>query len=411
MVPPDALQSRRHFLQSVAVAAASPVFAVRQASPPKPDLVIAGGRVIDPSQGIDRVADIAVAGGRIAAVGAGLAAGAAEVLDARGKLVSPGLVDIHAHLDAAMLPSHCLSTGVTAIVDAGSCGADNVPGLVAIATSAPNRMRILINLARRGLSDRAELMDLVNVDVAATRRAIEAHRQTIVGIKVRLSRNVVGERALEAIARAHEITVPLALPLMVHVGQTAMALPAILERLRPGDIVTHIYAPPPNGMLDAEGRVLPEVREARRRGVLFDIGNGRNGHITWDVAERAIQQDFLPDTISSDLTAPGRTDRVFDFPTVLSKFLLLGLSVEQVLARATVNAARALKPFAGLGTLRVGAPADVAIFELRQGQFEFVDNANTKRIGTQKLFPFGVVMDGRRVETGQSAGADPARGR
>jgi dihydroorotase len=368
------------------------------AAQPHYDVVIAGGRVIDPSQPMDGVADVAIANGRIAAVAPGLAAaGAAQVVDARGRIVTPGLVDIHAHLDAAMPPAHCLTTGVTSIADAGSCGADNIADLVAIARAAPNRMRILINLARRGLADRAELMGLVNVDVPATRRAIDAHRDTIIGIKARLSRNVVGDRALEAVARAHEITVPLGLPLMVHVGQTAMPLPAILERLRPGDIVTHVYAPPPNGMLDADGRVLPEVREARRRGVLFDVGNGRSGHITWEVAERAIQQDFLPDSISSDLTAPGRTDRVFDFPTVLSKFLVLGLTVEQVIARATTNAARALPPFRDAGTLRAGAPADVAVFELRRGEFEFVDNVNTKRIGTQKLFPSAVFIGGRRV--------------
>ena len=170
---------------------------------------------------------------------------------------------------------------------------------------------------------------------------------------------------------------------------------AIVARLRPGDIVTHVYAPPPNGILDDDGRVFPEVIEARKRGIVFDIGNGRNGHITWDVAERAIQQGFLPDTISSDLTAPGRTDRVFDFPTVLSKFLLLGMSLDQVIAAATVNAARAIAPFRGLGTLRVGAPADVALFELRTGEFEFVDNVNAKRIGRQKLVPSGVIVGGR----------------
>ncbi len=140
--------------------------------------------------------------------------------------------------------------------------------------------------------------------------------------------------------------------------------------------------------------MLPEVRAARQRGILFDVGNGRTAHITWDVADRALQQDFLPDTISSDLTAPGRTDRVFDFPTVLSKFLLLGLSLDQVVARATVNAARAMPPFRDLGTLAVGAPADVAVFELRAGTFEFVDNERAPRSGRQMLVPHAVMLAG-----------------
>jgi dihydroorotase len=258
-------------------------------------------------------------------------------------------------------------------------------------------VRILLNLGRGGLGGRGELLDFANADAGSARKAIEAHGEVIIGIKARLSRGVVGERDLAAIDRAHEVTVPLGLPLMVHVGQSVSPMAAIVGRLRPGDIVTHVYAPPPNGILDDQGRIFPEVLEARRRGILFDIGNGRNGHITWDVAERAIGQGFLPDSISSDLTAPGRTDRVFDFPTVISKFLLLGMNLDQVIGAATGQAARAIAPFRGLGTLHVGAAADVAIFDLRNGEFEFVDNVNAKRIGRQKLVPAGVVVGGTPV--------------
>ena len=385
--------TRREFLHATglaAVAVASP-----QRPPARYDIVIQGGRVVDPSQRIDRIADVAIANGRIARLDANIAAAQAQtIIDARGKLVTAGLVDIHAHIDEQMPPAHCLSTGVTSLVDAGSRGADNVDAHVSLATSAPNRVRILLNLGRTGLGGRGELLDFANADAAAARRTIEKHRGVIIGIKARLSRSVAGDRDLDAIDRAHEVTVPLGLQLMVHVGQTVSPMSAIVARLRPGDIVTHVYAPPPNGILDEKGRVFPEVLEARRRGIVFDIGNGRNGHITWEVAERAIQEGFLPDTLSSDLTAPGRTDRVFDFPTVISKFLLLGMPLDQVIAAATANAARAIAPFREVGTLRVGAPADVALFELRAGEFEFVDNANAKRIGKQKLVPAGAVAGG-----------------
>jgi dihydroorotase len=388
--------TRRTFLHSAAVATITS--AVPRLGAAAYDVLIKGGRVVDPSQKIDRVLDVAISGGRVAALERNLnASEAAELIDARGKVVTAGLVDIHAHVDAVMPPAHCLSTGVTSLVDAGSRGADNIGDLVAIAKSAPNRVRVLLNLGRTGLGGRGELLDFANADSAAARKAIDADRDVVIGIKARLSRSVAGEHDLDAIDRAHAVTVPLKLPLMVHVGQTFSPMSAIVQRLRPGDIVTHVYAPPPNGILDANGRVFPAVLEARRRGVVFDIGNGRNGHITWEVAERAIAQGFLPDTISSDLTAPGRTDRVFDFPTVLSKFLLLGMRLEQVIAAATVNAARAIAPFQGLGTLRVGAPADVAVFDLRNGEFEFVDNVNAKRTGREKLFPFAVVMSGKRV--------------
>ena len=281
---------------------------------------------------------------------------------------------------------------------AGLSGADNVAELVAVARDAPNRVRILLNLARTGLGGaEGELMDFAHADVEAGRRALATHPDFVIGVKARLSRNVAGDRDLDAVRRAHEITGPHNLPLMVHIGQTSSPLPAILALLRPGDIVTHIYSPPPNGMLDANGRVLAEVRDARRRGIVFDVGNGRNGHITWEVVERALQQDFLPDTISSDLTKPGRTDRAFDLPTVLSKFLLLGLSLEQVIARATVNAAAAISVFKGLGTLRVGAPADVCVFDVEDGDFEFVDNERSVRKGRQRIVTRAVVAGGKRA--------------
>jgi dihydroorotase len=385
--------TRREFLQATGLAAA--VVALPGAQTPTYDIVIKGGRVIDPAERIDRIADIAIAHGKIARLAATLpAAQAKTVIDASGKIVTPGLVDIHAHIDELMPPSHCLSTGVTALLDAGSRGADNVAELTGIAKAAPNRVRILLNLGRTGLGGRGELLDFANADVAAARRVIESHGDLIVGIKARLSRSVVGTRDLEAIDRAHEVTVPLGLQLMVHVGQTASPMSAIVGRLRPGDVVTHVYSPPPNGILDESGRVFPAMLEARKRGIVFDIGNGRNGHITWDVAERALQQGFLPDTISSDLTAGGRTDRVFDFPTVISKFLLLGMPLDQVVAAATVNAARAITPFRDLGTLRVGAAADVALFELRAGEFEFVDNVKATRSGKQKLVPAGAIAGG-----------------
>jgi dihydroorotase len=174
-------------------------------------------------------------------------------------------------------------------------------------------------------------------------------------------------------------------------------MPKILALLKRGDIVTHMYAPEPNSILDGNGKVLPEVRAARKRGIWFDVGNGRIGHLWWDVAERAIKQGFLPDTISTDWTVDGRTNQVFDFPNCLSKFLMFGMSLPQVIARGTSNAAKVFQPFRDRGTLKVGAPADVAILELREGSFEFVDNYRNTRVGKQRLFPSATVLDGKRV--------------
>jgi dihydroorotase len=174
-------------------------------------------------------------------------------------------------------------------------------------------------------------------------------------------------------------------------------MPAILALLRPGDIVTHMYTVLPNGIFDGQGRVLPEVLAARRRGVLFDIGHGRLGRISWETATRGLAQRFPPDTITTDMSGPGLTDQVFDLPTVLSKFLLLGMPLDQVVACATSKAALAIGGLRSYGSLRTGAAADVAVFELKEGDFEFVDNLKEKRIGHQKLVPHAVVFGGKRV--------------
>ena len=341
------------------------------------------------------MADVAVRGGRIAAVQQNLDAGqAADVLDARGKLVTPGLIDLHVHVGAPELaPAALLRDGVTSMVDGGSAGADNIDGLVRIAEQAPNRVRIFLNVARTGVTAGGELLDIAAADVDAARRAIARHRAWIVGVKVRLSQTVAGDHDLEALRRARQAAGPL--PVMLHVGQTFSPLPKILELLNPGDIVTHPYSPPPHGILDETGHVMPEIRAARRRGVRFDVGNGRTAHITWETVEAATRDGFWPDTISSDITGPGRTFRVFDLPTVVSKFLLLGMPLDEAIACVTSHAAGCVPAFANLGTLRPGAPADVAVLELRDGDFALVDNIDGTRIGRHKLFTSAVVMRGK----------------
>ena len=201
---------------------------------------------------------------------------------------------------------------------------------------------------------------------------------------------------MEVLRRARQVADPLRIPIMIHIGDTAAPLPQILTLMRRGDIVTHVYATP-HGIMDDRGQVLPAIREARKRGVLFDFGNGLNKHWTWEVAQSALKQDFAPDTISTDLNLPGRTDQVFDFPNVLSKFLLMGMPLDQVIARGTANSAHAFKELRPYGTLHPGAPADITLLELREGNFEFTDNEKGKRSGREKLVPFAVIMGGKRI--------------
>jgi dihydroorotase len=362
------------------------------------DLLIKGGRVIDPSRGFDQVADVAIAAGKISAVGRNINQGAAAMIDATGKLVVPGLIDVHTHAGREKEdPSLCLADGVTSLVDAGSAGSDGIDAVVAVAKAAPNRMRVLINISKKGVIPEGDLMDLANVDVAATRAAIERHRDVIVGIKARLSRNVAGKNDVEALRLAQSIARPLGIPVMIHMGQTVSPLPDILAGLKPGDIVTHMYAPPPNGIFDNAGKLLPAVAAARSRGILFDFGNGRVDHFTWDVVEHAIKARVFPDTVSTDWGQAARTEQVFNFAHVLSKFLMVGMPLDRVIACGTSNAANAFPAFKGLGMIRVGSAADVAIMELRQGSFEFEDNYKGKRTGMQKLVTTATVLGGKRV--------------
>jgi dihydroorotase len=215
-------------------------------------------------------------------------------------------------------------------------------------------------------------------------------------MKARLSRSIAANHDLEVLRRAVEAATPSGIPIMIHIGDTASPLPEILKLLRPGDIVTHVYAPPPHGIQDDAGRILPEVRAARRRGIRFDFGNGRNEHWTWAVAESALAQGFPPDTISTDLDGVGRTEQVFDLPTVMSKFLTLGVPLNRVIASVTSSAARSFSEFHEYGSLRQGAVADIAILELMRGTFDFVDNYKGTHMGTQKLVTRAVVVAGKR---------------
>jgi dihydroorotase len=366
------------------------------------DLVIRGGRVVDPLQRMDKMADVGIRAGRIAAIKNAIPASAGtSAIDAKGLLVVPGLIDVHLHArDAALPPADIMKTGVTSMIDGGSRGADNVDQLIDVAKNAPNRMRILLNIARLGNNPngRGEFLDGMEMgDAVKARAAVEKHRTWIVGLKARLSRGVAAERDLEVLRKAVEVAGPLKIPIMIHIGNTASTMPQILALLKKGDIVTHLYAPPPHGIMDDNGRILPEVLAARKRGVLFDFGNGLNEHWTWDVAVSGLIQKFPPDTISTDLTIAGRTDQVFDLPTTVSKFMVMGMPLMDALACVTSNAARAIKEFNGLGTLRTGSAADFTLLELAQGNFDFTDNYKGKRSGMQKLVTRGVVMGGKQV--------------
>jgi dihydroorotase len=392
--------NRRKFLSAVAAGAATFVRDPRAfaAQAPKYDLLIKGGRVIDPSVQLDAVRDVAIAGGRIAAVVPGISTAAAETIDARGKLVVPGLIDIHTHAGGSPEgPGLMLRDGVTGWIDAGSQGADGIADIVSIARSSPQPGRVLINIGRAGILPDGDTMDLARADVGAAREAIARHRDFVVGVKARLSRTVAGTNDVEVLRRAQEVATAFGLPLMIHMGQSASPLGKLMDLLKRGDIVTHLFAPPPNAIVDDGGRILPEVLAARRRGVWFDVGNGRNGHMRWDTVGAIMKAGFRPDTFSTDWNPNSKTTGVIDLPNCMSKLLGYGMTVGEAIACVTINPSRVFPVFNGRGTLTVGAPADVALLELRRGNFEFLDNYQGTITGTQRFFPAGTVLAGRKI--------------
>ena len=392
---------RRDFIHTAAAAAAFAGISNQfEAKAKAYDLVVRGGRVIDPSRKLDAIRDVAVSRGRIAAVAEDISGDAADMIDARGKLVVPGLIDIHTHAGRAKEGAAlCLADGVTGFIDAGSQGADHIADVITFAKAAPQPCRVLLNIGRAGILPEGDTMDLSRADVPAARDAIMRNRDIIAGVKARLSRDVAGANDFEVLKRAQEVASSFHLPVMIHMGQTISPLSKLFPLLKRGDIVTHMFAPPPNSIIDDEGRIRSEVLEARHRGVWFDVGNGRTGHLRWDTAQRILNAGFLPDTVSTDWTPEGRTAQVIDFPNVMSKLLLLGMPLDQVIACATVNASHVFPLFHDRGTLKVGAPADIAVLDFREGTFDFDDNFGGRKSGRQRLFPFATVLAGKRVAT------------
>jgi dihydroorotase len=361
------------------------------------DLVLTGGEVFGTGP-----ADLAVRDGRIAAIGPDLARDAHTVTDVTGLLITPGLVDLHTHvgpgywgLDPDPIAWY---SGVTTWVDAGSAGAYTLDGLRRVAATADVRVPVLLNISAVGLAGRTgESRDLANCDVALAIDTVQAHRELIRGLKVRIDHDTVGENGVEPLRRGLAVGAACDIPVMVHIGTTPPALDEVLDLLRPGDIVTHCAS----GIAAPLG---PAVHAARDRGVLLDIGHG-SGAFAFDVLERQLADGLGPDTISTDLHARSVYGPVFDLPTTMTKLLAAGLPLTEVITRATAAPARALGLNAG--TLDPGAPADLAVFRVEEGAFEVVDAHRAVRHAPLRLINQATYVAGRRLTPRLPAPAPP----
>jgi dihydroorotase len=372
---------------------------VRPGEPPW-DLLIQGATVVDPASGLEAPRDVAVHRGRIARVAPSIPpADARQLLEAPGRILTPGLVDAHTHIYPGVAafgiePDQVgVARGVTTLVDGGSAGATTLPGFRAyVARPARTRVLALLNLSRPGMTVPNETADLAWLDPAVAAETVERNRDLVVGIKVRMLAGIPEGQDLEVMRRAREAGDRASVPVMVHIGGQTSPLPRILELLRPGDVVTHALRRQ-GSILDGNGRVLPEVREAVARGVHLDVGHGR-GNLDFDVAEEALQQGMAPTIISSDVHLGNAAGPVFDLPTTLSKFLGMGMSLSEVIRSATQVPAAVFGLEAGLGTMAEGAPADLALFDLVEGDHAFEDSGGKRRVWTRRLVPWVTLRDG-----------------
>ena len=339
------------------------------------DLLLTGGTVINPAINVNRKLDVGVAHGRVAAVESGLpVANAKKILDVSGCYVTPGLIDFHVHSYWGVNPYGCnldplcLATGVTTTMDAGSTGPVNFLGFRKLVNeTSTTRMLGFVALAQHGvLNEPGELEDLRFADPNAAAATVGESPNVGVGIKVRLHKKGVGENGREALRLAIRAGDASRSPVMVHVGNTGISMSEIAATLRPGDIITHCYTPQKPSIVDQSGKLLAEVRKAKERGVIFDVGHA-SGHFDFDLVRRAMGDGLLPDIISSDLH--GRMKQpgfgiVGDLPTTLTKFLPLGLKIEEIIARCTINPARVIGWHDRIGSLEVGREADIAVLKI-----------------------------------------------
>ncbi|NTF85424.1 amidohydrolase/deacetylase family metallohydrolase [Rhizobium rhizogenes] len=372
------------------------------------DLVLKNGRVIDPSQGIDRITDVAFSGGKVAALGDNLSG--LEEKNVSGLIVTPGLIDLHTHVywggtSLGVDPdAFARKSAVSTCVDTGSAGPGNFPGFRKhVIEQSTARILVYLHISFAGIYGFAKnimLGESHDIRLLAAREAVEvinANRDVIIGVKVRIGRHASGPAGIYPLDVALQVADETGLPLMAHIDEPPPSYEAVVSRLRGGDVLTHCFRPFPNAPIDGKGKIKPEVIAARGRGVLFDIGHGM-GSFSWKTARAMLAEGFLPDTISSDVHALCIEGPAYDQVTTLSKFLALGMPINDVIAASTVNAAKALQR-PELGTFKIGSPGDASVLELRSGQFSLEDTRGDIVIASERLFAAGLVIAGKNIGT------------
>jgi dihydroorotase len=370
------------------------------------DLILTGGRVVDPSQSLDAVTDLAFAQGKVSGLGPNLERGTGTTIkDASGFIVTPGLIDLHTPVywggtSLGVDPDlYAQKSGVTTSVDTGSAGPGNFPGFARhVIERARSRIFAYVHVSHAGIygfsSDVhvGESEDMRLMDPRGAVRVAADYAQHVIGIKVRVGRHASGDQGIAPLDVALQAAGEAGIPLMAHIDEPPPNYEDVLARLRPGDVLTHAFRPFPNAPVTVQGTIKPAVLAARKRGVLFDIGHGM-GSFAFKTARAMLAHGFLPDTISSDVHALCINGPAHDLVTTMSKFLCLGMGLHDVIRAATETPARAIKRH-DLGTLRIGSLGDATLIRIDEGRFDYVDVTGEHLEGNKRIGAHGMVMRG-----------------
>ena len=370
------------------------------------DLMLRNALVVDPSQGIDGVQDVALKDGKVAAIGPSLSGDAKDVTDLTGLIVTPGLIDLHTHVywggtslgvDA---DAFARASAVTTAVDTGSAGPGNYPGFKKhVIEKSTARILVYLHVSFAGIFAFSNTIMVGESHDARLMAPLDAVRvaksdpDNIIGIKVRIGRHASGPSGIDPLVVALQVADATGLPLMCHIDEPPPSYEAVVDMLRPGDVLTHCFRPFPNSPLNGNGTVKDSVLAARARGVIFDIGHGM-GSFSWDTARGMIAQGFAPDVISSDVHTLCINGPAFDQVTTLSKFLPLGMSLPEIIRASTEAPARAVRR-PDLGTLRPGSAGDVSVLSLRKGSFDLEDTLGQTVTVPERIFAEGCVIGGK----------------
>ena len=368
------------------------------------DLVVRGGEVIDPASGRRAMLDVAIAGGRIVEIAPRIEPAGATVLDARGCLVTPGLVDLHTHIYSgggfwSLRPEPVAwRSGVTCFVDAGSAGAYNLGALLDQIAASPLRLAAFLNIASRGLvTETGEARSAPDCDAALCTQLLTEHPGVLVGVKSRLDHNAVGPAGVQPLRQALVAARDAGVPVMVHIGGGPPEIDEVLDLLGPGDLVTHAFTGQSMALVNGHGALRPTAQAARERGVLLDLGHG-SGAFSYAVAEQMAARGEWPDVISSDLHLRAVLGPAFDLPSCASKLLGLGMPLEQVVAAMTITPARVAGKAGEWGALEPGRRADVAVFRLEHVDLDLFDTYLEARPVHELLVNVATIANGVVLE-------------